>query len=111
MKCRCTLATDPLLNYQCTFYCVILCTVYPTKNSSTTGLCAVSSLEPQVEVPIKEITDLPRVNQFTPLPLPCLHHPGPEPGLVKELWFARLRRLHGQNNVWAWWKISVSAGT
>jgi hypothetical protein len=54
------------------------------KNSNTAGLCAVSSLEPQVQVPLKEFTEFPRVKQFTPLPPPCLHRPGPEPGLVKD---------------------------
>lgn len=61
-----------------------LCQTTLNNVSSTAGLCAISSLEPQVQVPLKEFTDFPRVNQFTPLPLPCLHHPGPETGLVKD---------------------------
>jgi len=39
-------------------------------------LCAVFSLEPLAQDPRNEITDLRRVNQLTPLPLPSSTLPG-----------------------------------
>jgi hypothetical protein len=40
------------------------------------SVCAVFRLEPLAQVPRNEIMELRRVNQFTPLPIPCSALPG-----------------------------------
>ena len=65
-------------------------------------LCAVFSLEPLAQDPRNEITDLRRVNQLTPLPLPSSTLPG--------AWNWSCRR-HSGLVVWGDYKVKITFGT
>jgi len=58
IKCLSTLSTLPVLNYNLHFTASFYELFSQPNNSSTAGLCAVSSLEPQAQDPIKDSMDL-----------------------------------------------------